>query len=289
MTELNTSKYILDELKGPFTAEDLKRYESFGKRILWLDKNNVPGAFQMNCSWYLKALPKGPPAHSHDCAEIIGFISGDPDNPYDLGGEVEMFLEGERHLITKSTLLYVPPGMNHCPLNLLRVDRPIFHFTTVTVGEYITDPPRDARYGQPPYDKYFVSKLIEPESRKHLAPFYNTYARRILWLDSDVVPGAHNLNASWYCKASRTIDDKPHTHEHDEIIGFCGGDPNNPSDLNGEVEISLAGEKHLITKSSMIFVPAGMVHCPLTLNRVDRPIFHFTVVTGPKYVKNEKV
>jgi len=32
-------------------------------------------------------------------------------------------------------------------------------------------------------------------------------------------------------------------------------------------------------------VPAGMPHCPLTLKRVDRPIFHFTVVTGGKYVQ----
>jgi hypothetical protein len=33
----------------------------------------------------------------------------------------------------------------------------------------------------------------------------------------------------------------------------------------------------------MIFVPAGMKHCPLTVTRVDRPIFHFTTVTGHEY------
>ena len=30
-----------------------------------------------------------------------------------------------------------------------------------------------------------------------------------------------------------------------------------------------------------------MKHCPLVLRRVDRPIFHFTTVTGHKYEKTE--
>ena len=38
----------------------------------------------------------------------------------------------------------------------------------------------------------------------------------------------------------------------------------------------------------MIFVPAGMKHCPLILRRIDRPVFHFTTVTGHKYVKVEQ-
>jgi hypothetical protein len=283
------SQYVVTELKTPpFPQEAVARYNTFGRRILWVDKNVVPGAFQMNCSWYLKSLPKGPPAHTHDCDEILGFFGSDPAHPYDLGGEVEIWLEGERHVITRSALVFSPAGMNHCPLNLLRVDRPIFHFSTVTAGEYIVRPTTDAKVGEPPYDQYIVTELKEPEERKRLAPEYNKYARRILWMDTDVVPGAFNLNVSWYLKASTTVDDKPHTHAHDEIIGFCGGDPANPHDLNGEVEIWLEDEKQVITRSAMLFIPAGMVHCPLILRRVDRPIFHFTVVTAPRYVKIEK-
>ncbi len=42
-------------------------------------------------------------------------------------------------------------------------------------------------------------------------------------------------------------------------------------------------EMHTITKSSLIFIPAGMPHMPLSLKRVDRPIFHFSVVMNPEY------
>jgi len=138
------------------------------------------------------------------------------------------------------------------------------------------------------YSKYVVTELKEPEARKKLAPVYNKYAKRILWMDEDVVPGSFNMNASWYLKASTTIDDKPHTHDHDEIIGFFSNDADNPYDLGGEIEIWLENEKQIITKSAMIFVPAGMVHCPLILRKVTRPIFHFTVVQSGTYVKKER-
>ena len=43
----------------------------------------------------------------------------------------------------------------------------------------------------------------------------------------------------------------------------------------------------LLDHLSLLFVPAGMKHCPLILKRVDRPIFHFTTVPGGQYVKDE--
>lgn len=137
------------------------------------------------------------------------------------------------------------------------------------------------------YAKYVVTKLKEPEERKKIAPVYNKYAHRILWMDEDVVPGAFNMNASWYLKAGTTIDNVPHTHDHDEIIGFFSNDAQNPYELGGEIEMWLEDDKQIITKSCMIFVPAGMKHCPLILRRVDRPIFHFTAVMAGRYVKKE--
>jgi hypothetical protein len=138
------------------------------------------------------------------------------------------------------------------------------------------------------YGKYVITDLKQPADKVAQTPLYNKYAKRILWMDKDVVPGAFNMNTAWYLKAGPTLDDKPHTHDHDEIIGFFGTDSTRPSELGGIVEIYLEDELQVISKSAMIFVPAGMVHCPLYLRRVDRPIFHFTVVTTGVYVKDEK-
>jgi hypothetical protein len=138
------------------------------------------------------------------------------------------------------------------------------------------------------YGKYVVTELKEPPEKKAIAPQYTKYAKRILWLDNNVVPGAFHMNTAWYLKAGPTLDDKPHTHAHDEIIGFFGTNSEKPEELGGVVEIYLEDELQVITKSAYVFVPAGMVHCPLYLRRVDRPIFHFTVVVDGRYIKNEK-
>ena len=53
-----------------------------------------------------------------------------------MGAEIEFWLEDEKFMLTKSCMIFVPKNMIHCPLILRRVDRPIFHFTTVTAGKY---------------------------------------------------------------------------------------------------------------------------------------------------------
>ena len=137
------------------------------------------------------------------------------------------------------------------------------------------------------YGKYVITDLIVPEEKKKIEADYSRYARRILWMDENVVEGAFHMNTAWYLKKATTLEDKPHVHDADEIIGFFGNDPGNPHDLGGEIEIWLEDEKQVITKSALLFVPAGMRHCPLILKRVDRPIFHFTTVPGGRYVKDE--
>lgn len=136
--------------------------------------------------------------------------------------------------------------------------------------------------------KYIVTELKMPVEKQRIAEEYSKYATRILWLDDEVTDGAFHMNTAWYLKAAQTLEDRPHVHDTDEIIGFFGSDPDNPYDLGGEIEIWLEDDKHVITSTAMIFVPAGMKHCPLVLTRIDRPVFHFTTVTGNKYTKMEE-
>ena len=140
----------------------------------------------------------------------------------------------------------------------------------------------DSRYG-----KYIVTELKIPEEKKKIAAAYSKYATRILWMDKNVVEGAFHMNTALYLKAATTLEDTSHVHDTDEIIGFFGSDPQHPYDLGGEIEIWLEDEKHVINKTAMHFVPAGMKHCPLIIRWIDRPIFHFTTVTGGQYIKDD--
>ncbi len=133
------------------------------------------------------------------------------------------------------------------------------------------------------YGKYIVTDLKAPDFGPEFTSAYNKFASRILWIDENVVEGSFQLNCSWYLKPNEDHLGGSHVHDHDEIIGFFGSDPQNSHNLGGEIEFWMEDEQHIITKSCLIFVPAGIKHCPLILKRVDSPIFHFTTVKNGRY------
>lgn len=147
-TEGKHGNQIMQDLILPATHTSpaaMAAYARFGKRVHWVDNINMPGSFQMNTSWWYKANREsvlsnpdsvvGRP-HSHNYPEILGFYGSDPEDPNNLGGEVELYLDGEQHVITKSSMVCIPPNMPHCPLLINRVDLPIFHFSVVMNDEY---------------------------------------------------------------------------------------------------------------------------------------------------------
>ena len=135
-------KYFIQTLQEPAnmgTSEFQELYRKFAKRILWMDGNVVPGAFQMNTAWYFNVPERDPifTEHCHDdTCELIGFFSSDKDDPYDLGGVIEYSINGEAHRLTKSTMIFIPAGIPHNPMRILEVNRPIFHFSVVMETEY---------------------------------------------------------------------------------------------------------------------------------------------------------
>lgn len=137
---MNTKKYIVQDLKDPNmgTPEFQAMYKKFANRILWIDSNVVEGAFQMNTAWYFDVPEKDPvfEEHIHDYDELIGFYGSNPDDPYDLGAEMEVTIDGDVHKLTRTSMIFLPANMAHMPLRILKVDRPVFHFSIVLNPEY---------------------------------------------------------------------------------------------------------------------------------------------------------
>ena len=143
MAELKYQKYILTDLKLPEETQEKDKAGEYNKRatrILWLEDEIIEGAFSVICSWYWKATEtEGTPAHTHDFDEVIGFIGSDPENPHDLGGEVEFWLEDEKYILTKSCLIFAPKGLRHCPLRVIKVVRPILFLAVSMTGRYVKE------------------------------------------------------------------------------------------------------------------------------------------------------
>jgi hypothetical protein len=148
MAESKYGKYICTELKKNIKLPGFRSGEILGQappgqrrfmnHVIWMDDEVIPGAFYSECVWFLPdQVPSpermnkggGPQPHTHPFSEIITFFGTNFDDPHDLCGEVELWLEDEQHILTKSFLAYIPAGMKHCPLKILRIDKPMFHFT----------------------------------------------------------------------------------------------------------------------------------------------------------------
>jgi len=143
MARRKYQKYILTDLKTPLDTQQKDKeagYAERATRILWLEDEIIKGAFSVICSWYWKATEtEGSPSHTHDFDEVIGFIGSDPQNPHDLGGEVEFWLENEKYMLTRSCLIFAPRGLRHCPLRVTRVDRPFLFLAFSVTGKYVKD------------------------------------------------------------------------------------------------------------------------------------------------------
>jgi hypothetical protein len=128
--------------------------------------------------------------------------------------------------------------------------------------------------------KYFVtsdkSDLKVPEYRMDADP---DRIKKIVHLDADTVPGSEFYSeAMWILpgpeKEIKRVE--AHTHQWGEFIGFFGYDYDDIQDLGAEIEFTVDGETHLITKSFAAFIPAGIPHGPLIIRNIRKPIMCYT-------------
>lgn len=139
------------------------------------------------------------------------------------------------------------------------------------------------------YDKYFITELPKPDKVDQAGAAAEAATlrdrpvdmiRNVLALNGKILEGGQYLDVAWIMKANPgKVWVNEHSHPFAEILGFFGSDPEHPNDLNAVIEISIGGEKHVLTKSALVFVPKGIKHCPLVIQKVDRPVLFIT--TGP--------
>ena len=83
--------------------------------------------------WLMEEEP-----HAHGFDQFTCFIGGNPTDIRDFGAEVELYLgeEGEKHIINSTTIVHIPRGLIHCPLNFKKVDRPIMFMNIPLTSQY---------------------------------------------------------------------------------------------------------------------------------------------------------
>ncbi len=80
--------------------------------------------------------------HFHDFDEFLCFMGCDPLKALDFGAEAELILgrEKEQHIINYSSVTFIPKGLVHGPLRILKVSQPILFGHIYLAPEYVAKP-----------------------------------------------------------------------------------------------------------------------------------------------------
>lgn len=113
----DVKKYVVDTPAYEVIPKDQVRNRIPAMTLM--SSNLVPGTrMYVETGWVL-GMPDPNPhieEHAHDYDEIVLHIGTDPDNPEDLGGEIEIGLDGQPVVINRTSAIYIPKGMKHGPL-----------------------------------------------------------------------------------------------------------------------------------------------------------------------------
>jgi hypothetical protein len=138
-----------------------------------------------------------------------------------------------------------------------------------------------------PETKYQKLFLTEPALRnKSTVALPNPSA----YIDSALHFGSNaNFCMAWrYIKEPVLFDRIPHSHKYDEYLCFMGGNLENIFDFDATVELYMGEESelYLIEQATVVYIPAGFVHTPLTFKRIGKPILFHPIPLIPDYYSN---
>lgn len=137
-------------------------------------------------------------------------------------------------------------------------------------------------------DKYFITTPRPGMTARNEDG--SLFANAVLEMKGDRLdlPGVPYFSIVWYYSPGQHEEIETHTHDFDEIVGFMGSNPDDPWNLNGKIRMYLDGEWVEITKSCVMFIPAGVEHCPYIIEEVERSILHWSAAAAEDYVANNK-
>lgn len=290
-----------------FAHEIPLQLDGVRKDIMFLDEKIAPGFFLNEYMWHMpgQAIPQSdadlalaaPHVSSYD--KVISFVGTNPDNLYDLCGEVEILLENHRFVLDRHFAVYIPAGMCHS-VTVRRVDRPIWQYVLGHGKRFDATPCEIPGSGSgrdlAKLFAYSYGQGFElPDYRKGGGPRDEPGRHdHITLMDEEMVPGAEfYIEASWMGTAPRKPlppdvkipGPKRHIHPFPELITYFGTNWDDPYDLQGHVYLTLEDQPFDITKSFVAYIPEDVPHCPLYLEeKLDHRIVHFTAGPAKKYI-----
>jgi hypothetical protein len=128
MEEKKYGKYFITECTRPRAESDVMRS---GRFDMWKVEEMFPESNVTGMGvYYTKPHLMVSNIHIHEFDEYLFFLGTNSQDMDDFDAEVHLNIgeEGEKYIITAPTIVYVPAKLAHCPLNFVKVNKPVFFF-----------------------------------------------------------------------------------------------------------------------------------------------------------------
>jgi hypothetical protein len=263
-------------VKGRGTGDSKQMVWMTGKQMGGMEVDFVIEVYDETGEW-----PPGTHVHAFD--ECLVFFGWDEDMDY-LGADMTLALgkEAEVHRFNKPSVIAVPANMPHCPLGREKVYRKFGHFHLAGAGKYgATYIPTEGTTDGNKYNYLFHTLKAEPgEGGANARQIVSVEGGR----DLSGVPlsfsfGTHNGTGELYPGKGSLV------HPYDSVLIFFGRKPEERTYLGAEISIELGEEheKYTFDAPTVIWLPKGTPHFPITCNKCEHTYTFVQVGLTPKY------
>ena len=277
---------------------------------LWMEAKDMEG-FNAHFSYGFIKKPgsfhpvEGALVHPYD--ECLVFESTDNPDILHLGAEISVELgeEREEHVFTEPSVVLVPKGTPHGPVNVRQLDHTIVHYSIGLAASYQAEAIPAKAGSSTTGSKYdrLIKKMIthveiDPDADRSGMGYSSVIGRdgvmrpadmgvgpgngdQIVWLYGSDLEG-FDVNFTWgfYSRCGKWHrGGEAHYHPEEEILCFVGLDPDNLEYLGAELELGMGKdyERHIFNTPTICVCPAAFPHLPLITRWVDKP-YGFIVV-----------
>ena len=271
---------------------------------VWMEAKDMEG-FNAHFSYGFVKKPsvfhpiEGALIHPYD--ECLVFEGTDRSDILHLGAEVSIELgeEREEHVFNEPSVVLIPKGMPHGPVNVRKVDSNIVHYSIGLAADYRADSvptqaskSTDSKYG------HLIKKMITYPDPDAQAGYIDVTDSRgvmrpaergvgpgngdqIVWLYGKDLEG-FEVNFTWgfYSRCGKWHrGGEAHYHPEEEILCFLSLDPDDLNCLGAELELGMGKdyERHIFNTPTIVICPAAFPHLPLITRWVDKP-YAFIVI-----------
>lgn len=298
MPKINYEKYLVRK----------PNYEAFGgtknrqsPTMTMMSNKQIPGVnYYIEPGW-IYGIPDPNPSlheHVHEYDEIVMHWGGDYRQPQVLGGEVEFWVGGQPIVFNTCTAFYLPKGTPHGPVIWKKFERPHMQMAIMcgtgeagtawgSSGIHDTKDKMPVKTKDFDYEQYVVRSPL----RESAGNFANRTSPTMTMMSGVQVPGCkYYIDMAWTYGVSSFKEKKGPAPEisyktHDQIVLYIGGDPDNPEDLGGDVEINMSGQMLKFNTTSALFIPHGLRHGPRRVREYRHPFLTISIMSGAGSLK----